>query len=290
MRIQNQALVTAKETEFLSGIVERVTYHNPENGYCVLRIKARGHKELVTVVGHSSSISAGEYVQTSGMWVNNKVHGPQFKAQFMKASAPTTEEGIEKYLGSGMIKGIGPVYAKKLVQAFKDSVFEIIEEAPEKLETIEGIGPHRASLIVKGWADQKAVREIMLFLHQYGVSTSRAVRIYKTFGAHAIQVIRENPYKLAREVRGIGFLSADKIAQKIGIEKDSLVRAQAGLNHVLLESMDEGHCALPMKELLAKAEELLKVSQDILQKALREEGYWETIPLSLAQGFHCFTL
>ncbi|OJW47165.1 MAG: recombinase RecD [Alphaproteobacteria bacterium 41-28] len=290
MKIQNQILVTAKETEFLSGIVERVTYHNPENGYCVLRIKTRGHRDLVTVVGHSSSISAGEYIQASGMWVNNKIHGPQFKAQFIKASAPTTEEGIEKYLGSGMIKGIGPVYAKKLVQAFKGSVFEVIEEAPEKLETIEGIGPHRASLIVKGWADQKAVREIMLFLHQYGVSTSRAVRIYKTFGVHAIQVIRENPYKLAREVRGIGFLSADKIAQKIGIQKDSLVRTQAGLNHVLLESMDEGHCALPVKELLAKAEELLEVSQAILQKALREELRSEDLIQDKIENENCIFL
>jgi len=178
--------------EFIAGLVERVTFHNPENGYCVLRVKARAHRELVTIVGHSSSISAGEFLQASGTWVNNKIHGPQFKAQFLKASPPTTEEGIEKYLASGMIKGIGPVYAKKLVQTFKTTVFEVIEVAPEQLETIEGIGPHRSSLIVKGWADQKAVREIMLFLHQYGISTSRAVRIHKTFGAEAIQIITEN--------------------------------------------------------------------------------------------------
>jgi len=271
MRSQNQAQAVVKETEILSGIVERVTYHNPENGYCVIKIKARGHRDLVTVGGHSSAISAGEYVQASGLWINNKVHGPQFKANFLRTSSPTTEEGIEKYLASGLIKGIGPVYAKKLVQAFKSAVFEVIEERPEALETIEGIGPHRAALIVKGWADQKAVREIMLFLHQYGVSTSRAVRIYKTFGANVIQVIRENPYKLAREVRGIGFLSADKIAQNIGIEKNSLVRAQAGLTHVLLESMDEGHCALPLKELFTKAYALLEIPQDILHKALTEE-------------------
>lgn len=271
MRNEDKTQGGVKETEFLAGSLERVTYHNLENGYCVLKIKARGHRDLVTVVGHSSAISAGEYVQASGSWVNNKVHGPQFKAHFLKASAPTTEEGIEKYLASGLIKGIGPVYAKKLVQAFKSSVFEVIEENPEALETIEGIGSHRASLIIKGWADQKVVREIMLFLHQYGVSTSRAVRIYKTFGAHAIQVIRENPYRLAREVRGIGFLSADKIAQNIGIEKDSLVRAQAGLNHVLLESMDEGHCALPLQELLVRTEALLEIPQAILLKALTEE-------------------
>jgi exodeoxyribonuclease V alpha subunit len=271
MRNQNKTQGAVKEAELLSGVVERVTYHNPENGYCVVKIKARNHRDLVTIVGHSSAISAGEYVQASGSWVNNKIHGPQFKAQFLKASAPTTEEGIEKYLASGLIKGIGPVYAKKLVQAFKSSVFEVIEEKPEELKKIEGIGPHRASLIIKGWSDQKVVREIMIFLHQYGVSTSRAVRIYKTFGTHAIQVIRENPYRLAREVRGIGFLSADKIAQNIGIEKDSLVRAQAGLNHILLESMDEGHCALPFQDLLVRTEALLEIPQAILQKALTEE-------------------
>ncbi|MBY0501038.1 MAG: ATP-dependent RecD-like DNA helicase [Alphaproteobacteria bacterium] len=257
--------------EAISGLVERITFQNPENGYCVLRIKARGHRELITVVGHSSSISAGEFLQASGAWVNNKIHGPQFKAVFLKASAPTTEEGIEKYLGSGMVKGIGPVYAKKLVQAFGTSIFEVIEETPEKLQTLEGIGPHRMTLIAKGWADQKAVREIMLFLHQYGVSTARAVRIYKTFGANAIQAITENPYRLAREIRGIGFLSADKIAQKIGIDKDSLIRAQAGLNHTLLESMDQGHCALPVKDLLTQTQALLETSQDTLEKALNNE-------------------
>lgn len=261
----------ASAREFIAGLVERVTFHNPENGYCVLRVKARGHRELVTIVGHSSSISAGEFLQASGTWVNNKIHGPQFKAHFLKASPPTTEEGIEKYLASGMIKGIGPVYAKKLVQTFKTTVFEVIEETPEQLETIEGIGPHRSSLIVKGWADQKAVREIMLFLHQYGISTSRAVRIHKTFGAEAIQIITDNPYRLAREVRGIGFISADQIAQKVGIAKESLIRAQAGLNHVLLESMDEGHCALPVKELFAKAQALLGVSPGILSNALNAE-------------------
>lgn len=265
---QNNAVATL---EAVSGLVERITFHNPENGYCVLRVKARGHRELITIVGHSSSISAGEFLQASGTWVNNKMHGPQFKAVFLKASPPTTAEGIEKYLGSGMVKGIGPVYAKKLVQAFSTSVFDVIEETPEKLQTLEGIGPHRSALIVKGWADQKAVREIMLFLHQYGVSTARAVRIYKTFGANAIPIITENPYRLAREIRGIGFLSADQIAQKIGIEKDSLIRAQAGLNHILLESMDQGHCALPIKDLLTQTQTLLEIPQNILEKALNNE-------------------
>ena len=200
--------------EVISGFVERITFHNVENGYCVLRIKARGHRELVTIIGHSSPISAGEFLQASGTWVIHKGYGLQFKADFLKVSPPTTEEGIEKYLASGMVKGIGPVHAKKLVKAFGSAVFEVIEETPKKLQTIEGIGPHRASLIVKGWEDQKVVREIMLFLHQYSISSSRAVRIYKTLGANAIKIMTENPYRLARDIRGIGFLSADQIALK----------------------------------------------------------------------------
>lgn len=263
--------IVATESESLSGIVERLTYHNPENGYCVLRVKTRAHRELVTIVGYSSSISVGESIQAVGNWINDRQYGAQFKAHFLKAIAPTTEEGIEKYLGSGMIKGIGPIYAKKLVHAFRTDVFDVIERSPEKLQTIEGIGPHRSSLIVKGWADQKMIREIMLFLHQYGISTSRAVRIYKTFGNDAIQIITENPYRLAREIRGIGFLSADKIAEKVGITKESLIRSQAGLSHVLLESLDQGHCGLPREELLKLGQELLNVERDVLEEALKAE-------------------
>lgn len=258
-------------SESLSGLVERVTYHNPENGYCVLRVKVRGNRDLVAVVGHTSLISTGESIQAVGNWINDRQYGSQFKAQFLKAIAPTTEEGIEKYLGSGMIKGIGPIYAKKLVNAFHVDVFNVIEQSPEKLQAIEGIGPHRSALIVKGWADQKMIREIMLFLHQHGISTSRAVRIYKTFGNDAVQVIIENPYRLAREIRGIGFISADKIAEQVGVTKDSLIRAQAGLNHVLLEALDEGHCGLPSDELLKLGEELLEINRDLLEEALKAE-------------------
>lgn len=259
------------EPKSLNGLVERVTYHNPENDYCVLQVKVRGLRETQAVVGYTSWISEGESIQATGDWSIHRQYGPQFKAQFLKIVPPTTEEGIEKYLGSGMIKGIGPTYAKKLIEAFKMEVFDVIEDSPEKLETIEGIGPHRASLIVKGWRDQKMIRDIMIFLHQYGISTSRAVRIYKTLGNLAIQVITENPYRLAREIRGIGFLSADKIAEQVGITKDSLIRCQAGLNHVLFESLNKGHCYLPKSELLDLGQELLNVERDILEEALRSE-------------------
>ncbi len=262
---------SSSNSELLSGLVERVTYHNTENGYCVLRVKAEKHKDLITVVGHASMISAGEFIQASGIWINDKNYGPQFKANHLNTTAPTTEEGIEKYLGSGMIKGIGPIYAKKLVKAFGNHVFEVIESSPEKLRTVEGIGQHRMSMIIRAWSDQKVIRDIMVFLYQHGISTARAVRIYKTFGADAIGVIQKDPYCLAREIRGIGFKSADQIAQKVGIAKDSPLRARAGISHILLEATDEGHCGLPIETLIALTSQALEVERDIIKTALENE-------------------
>ena len=205
------------DREVLVGLVERVTYHNAENGFCVVRVKARGHRDLVTLVGHAATISAGEWITATGGWVNDRTHGQQFKAQFLKTSAPSSVEGIEKYLASGMIRGIGPVYAKRLLGAFGDKVFAVIEAEPDRLRSVNGIGAVRASRIVAAWAEQKVVREIMVFLHSHGVGTARAVRIFKTYGGDAIQVMTENPYRLAREIRGIGFKTADAIAMKLGI-------------------------------------------------------------------------
>ena len=200
--------------EVLAGLVERVTYHNVESGFCVLRAKARGHRDLVTVVGYAAAIAAGEWITASGEWVNDRTHGQQFKAGFLRTSPPTSADGIEKYLSSGMIRGVGAVYAKKLVCAFGEKVFDVIEATPDRLREIDGIGPVRAASILAAWAEQKAVREIMVFLHSHGVGTARAVRIFKTYGADAIQVMTENPYRLARDIRGIGFKTADAIAAK----------------------------------------------------------------------------
>jgi exodeoxyribonuclease V alpha subunit len=254
--------------EVLAGLVDRVTFHNSENGFCVLRVKARGQRDLITVVGHAAMISAGEFVQASGSWINDRTHGVQFRASFLKATAPTTVEGIEKYLGSGMIRGIGPVYAKKLVRAFGETVFDLIEQEPGRLREVTGIGPKRAERIIAGWTDQKVIREIMLFLHSNGVGTSRAVRIYKTYGADAIQLISENPYRLARDIRGIGFRTADQIAAKLGIEKTALIRVRAGISFALAEAMDDGHCGLPNEELLALTVELLEVPAELVETAL----------------------
>jgi Holliday junction resolvasome RuvABC DNA-binding subunit len=241
--------------EVLAGLIERVTYHNEENGFCVLRIKARSHRELVTVIGHAAVISAGEWITATGEWINDRTHGQLYKAKFLKTSEPTSLDGIEKYLGSGMIRGIGPVYAKKLVRAFGEKVFDTIEAEPERLREVTGIGPVRADRITAAWAEQKIVREIMVFLHSHGVGTARAVRIYKTYGADAVQVMSENPYRLARDIRGIGFKTADAIATKLGIEKTAMIRIRAGISYALTEAMDEGHCGLPTEELGAACRE-----------------------------------
>jgi exodeoxyribonuclease V alpha subunit len=233
--------------EVLAGLIERVTYHNSENGFCVLRVKARGHRDVVTVVGHAAAIAAGEWITASGEWVNDRTHGQQFRARFLRTSPPTSADGIEKYLSSGMIRGVGPVYAKKLVRAFGEKVFDVIESTPERLREVDGIGPVRAASILGAWAEQKAVREIMVFLHSNGVGTARAVRIFKTYGADAIQIMTENPYRLARDIRGIGFKTADAIAMKLGIEKTAMIRIRAGVSYALTEAMDEGHCAFRQK-------------------------------------------
>jgi exodeoxyribonuclease V alpha subunit len=250
------------------GLVERVTYYNAENGFCVLKIKARGHRELVTTVGHAAVISAGEWVTASGEWVNDRTHGQQFRARFLRTSAPTSIDGIEKYLGSGMIRGIGPVYAKKLVRAFGEKVFDMIEAEPGRLREVTGIGSVRAGRITDAWAEQKVVREIMVFLHSHGVGTARAVRIYKTYGADAVQIMSENPYRLAGDIRGIGFKTADAIAMKLGIEKTAMIRVRAGISYTLTEAMDEGHCGLPTAELVPLAESLLEVPAELVRTAV----------------------
>jgi exodeoxyribonuclease V alpha subunit len=234
--------------------------------FCVPR--RRGHRDVVTVVGHAAAIAAGEWITASGEWVNDRTHGQQFKARFLRTSPPTSADGIEKYLSSGMIRGVGPIYARKLVRAFGEKVFDIIEATPERLREVDGIGPVRAGSILAAWIEQKAVREIMVFLHSHGVGTARAVRIFKTYGADAIQIMTENPYRLARDIRGIGFKTADAIAMKLGIEKTAMIRVRAGISYALTDAMDEGHCGLPTDELVPLAEKLLEVPQPLIRTAL----------------------
>jgi exodeoxyribonuclease V alpha subunit len=280
----------ATASEALAGLVERVTFHNPENGFCVLRVKARGQRDLITVVGHAAMIAAGEFVQISGTWVNDRTHGQQFRASFVKVSPPTTLEGIERYLASGMIRGIGPTYARRLVRAFGEAVFDLIEQQPERLREVSGIGAKRAARIIAGWAEQKVIREIMLFLHANGVGTSRAVRIYKTYGSEAVRVISENPYRLARDIRGIGFRTADQIAAKVGIEKTALVRVRAGISYALADAMNEGHCGLPGEELTALTCKLLEIPEPLIETALTLELEAGDVVADQLEGRHCVFL
>jgi exodeoxyribonuclease V alpha subunit len=257
--------------EALAGSVERVTFHNPENGFCVLKVQVRGKRDLVVVVGHTPSVGAGEWITASGAWVSDRTHGLQFKAEVLKTTPPTGAEGIEKYLASGQMRGIGPAMAKRIVAAFGDATFDIIEANPERLTEVSGIGPWRAARIVAGWAEQKAVREIMIFLHAHGVGTARAVRIFKTYGHQAIQVMTEDPYRLARDVRGIGFRTADAIAAKLGMEKTAPQRLRAGVSFALQTATDEGHCALPVAMLASLAQKLLEVEAPLIEVAIAEE-------------------
>jgi exodeoxyribonuclease V alpha subunit len=257
--------------ERLSGSVERVTFHSEESGFCFLRAKVKGQRDLITVVGSAASITPGEYIECVGFWHNDRTHGLQFKANQLKIVPPSTLEGIEKYLGSGMVKGIGPHFAKVLVKAFKENVFTVIESEPEKLLTLPGIGKKRMEKVTSAWAEQKVIREIMVFLQSHGIGTGRAVRIYKTYGEESIIKVTGNPYRLALDIHGIGFKTADTLAMKLGIAPDSLIRAQAGVRHVLQEIADDGHCAAPWETLVGEASKLLEIDDSILNEAIHAE-------------------
>ena len=289
-RMETAGSSSSSEREALAGLVERVTFHNTDNGFCVLRVKARGHRDLVTVLGEAPSISAGEYIQASGRWETHRDHGQQFRATFLRVTPPTSPEGMERYLGSGLIKGIGPIFAQRLVSSFSEAVFEVIEHEPNRLLEVDGIGKKRAERITASWADQKVIREIMAFLQSHGVSTSRAVRIYKTYGADAIPLVSENPYRLARDIMGIGFKSADVIAERLGISKTAMIRARAGIAYALMEAVADGHCGLPEEELLVQAEKLLEIPTETLAEALAAEVASSSVVADVVVDRRCIFL
>lgn len=261
----------AIENEVLEGLVELITFHSEESGFCVLKVKARGMRDMVAVVGKVPRINVGEWIKARGAWSIDRKHGRQFKADHLESVVPDSLEGIEKFLGSGLIKGIGPVYAQKLVQAFGMDVLDVIENRSAELEQVEGIGPTRRRKIKESWKAQKTIRAIMTFLFAHGVSTGRAFRIYKAYGEEAIARVRMDPYCLARDIHGIGFKIADQIAEKLGIERDSILRARAGLTFVLLELSNQGHCAYPRDALLEKTADMLGIPLDKMEEALRIE-------------------
>jgi exodeoxyribonuclease V alpha subunit len=276
--------------ERLSGSVERVTFHSEESGFCVLRVKVRGQRDLVTVIGSAAAITPGEYIECIGAWHNDHTHGLQFKATQLKVVPPTTVEGIEKYLGSGMVKGIGPHFAKVLVKAFGENVFTVIENEPDSMLKLNGIGPKRVEKITSAWTEQKAIREIMVFLQSHGVGTARAVRIFKTYGDEAIVKVTENPYRLALDIHGIGFKTADIIAGRLGIAPDSMIRAQAGVRHVLQEMSNDGHCAAPWDALVEESAKLLEIPVAILEQAILEEITEENLVQEDIDGRPCLFL
>src|ERR1035438_1553690 len=285
---ENSAVETSAATgphsEQIAGLIERVTFFSEESGFCVLRVRVSGHRDLVTVVGSSPSVCAGEWLTAEGTWVRDPEHGLEFDAAVLRTVTPTTREGIERYLGSGMVKGIGPIFAKRMVERFATDILSVIEHRSGELETVEGIGPKRRLKIKQAWEEGKQVREIMLFLHSHGVSTSKAVRIYKTYGDQAIGKVKNNPYVLAKDIYGIGFKTADQIAQNVGIPKDSLNRASAGIDHVLLEATTEGHCALPAVQLTASAVKLLEIGEGAVEQALSQMITSGTLLLETIRG------
>jgi exodeoxyribonuclease V alpha subunit len=281
---------TDSRIERLNGSVERVTFHSEETGFCVLRVKVKGQRDLVTVVASAASVTPGEYVDCSGLWHNDKTHGLQFRASHIKVVPPSTIEGIEKYLGSGMVRGIGSHFAKVLVKAFREEVFSVIENKPERLMDLPGIGRKRMEMVTGAWAEQKSIREIMVFLQSHGIGTARAVRIYKTYGEEAITKVTENPYRLALDIHGVGFKTADDLAAKLGIAPDSMIRAQAGVRHVLQEISNDGHCASPWDTLVETAAKLLEIPEPVIESAIREEIELENLVQDRIDGRPCLFL
>ena len=217
----------------LNGILERIVFENPDSGYTVGRLSARGHAELITVVGNLVSVNPGESLLLSGEWVNNIKYGRQFQIEKYETIQPANVMGIRKYLGSGLIKGIGPKMATRIVGQFGLDTIDVIEQQPQKLASVPGIGQKRVKMIQQAWEEQREIKNVMLFLQSHNVSTSHAAKIYKTYQNEAIPIVTENPYRLADDIYGIGFVIADTIAQKLGIDKNDPHRIQAGIKYVL---------------------------------------------------------
>ena len=259
----------------LRGIVDRITFQNEENGYTVARLQVEGstayNNRLATIVGEMLSINPGETVVLEGEWITHKQYGAQFQIESYQTVYPSTVEGMRRYLGSGLIKGIGPVTAKRIVDHFGKESLDVIENDPERLVDVEGLGTKRAKWIIKAWEDQREIHNVMLFLQSHEVGTGYAVKIWKRYGPEAVELIRENPYRLSIDVWGIGFLTADRIAQKMGIPTHSDRRIQAGLLHVLNEAADkEGHVFLPEDALIESCAKALEVPVDAIAPCLAQ--------------------
>ena len=251
----------------IKGQIERITFYNEENGYTIAKMKAGGRPDLVTVVGNLLSVSAGEVLKLKGQWRNHPKFGEQFEVISYESIVPATVKGIEKYLGSGLIKGIGPVMARRLVAKFGLETLNVIEVETARLSEVDGIGEKRIEMIRKAWDDQKEIRDVMVFLQGHGVSPAYAAKIYKQYAKESIKIVQENPYRLATDIFGIGFITADKIAEKLGIAKDSQIRAEAGILYVLHQLSDEGHVYYPYEPLIEECKKILGLDRDVIVKA-----------------------
>ena len=272
--------------DLLTGVIERITFHNLDSGYCVLRVQAKGHRDVITVVGAAQQVIAGEYVKAVGEWVTDRQHGLQFKATEIKTTPPHTPEGIAKYLGSGLVKGIGPRLAQRIVDQFGERTLDVIDASPTFLTQVKGISPKKVEKIRASWKEQVMVRSTMVFLNSYGIGTARAVRIFKEYGETAIEVVRSNPYRLSTDIWGVGFQTADDIALKMGLPRDSPFRAQAAVRHVLETARGDGHVGLPEELATQAAEELTKIPPEGIRDAVEKLRESEEIVRDDARRSH----
>ncbi len=272
---------TVNEIQQVSGSVERVTYYNEENGYSVIRLKpdsrrmlpfayAPGRDGLLTIVGNLPEVTPGEWLKLTGRWTNHAQHGRQFQAESCEQALPATAEGVKRYLGSGLIRGVGKVMAERIVNKFGEQTLDVIEFEPQRLRGVLGIGPKRVKQITKAWEEQKAIKNVMIFLQSHGVSTSLAVKIYKKYGDDALAVVQNTPYRLVQDIHGIGFKTADKIAKALGLAHDDPDRIEAGIAYTLNRMAEEGHVYVPQDELEPEAAEILTVPQDRISAVIKE--------------------
>jgi exodeoxyribonuclease V alpha subunit len=259
---------SAPVSTHLEGIVERVVFHTEDTGFCILKVLPQGKNEAVSLVGKAPRVVAGERFEAAGHWESTRDYGNQFKADTLKLTRPNSSEGIVRYLGSGLIEGIGPLYAKRLVEKFGPRIFEVIENESVKLEDVEGIGRKRRQEIRESWLKQKSIHNIMLFLHQNGISSSRALRIHKTYGDEALSILTHDPYRLAQDIHGIGFKTADHIAQQMGLAQDAPQRVRAALLHIVETAAQNGHTCLPEQVTLEKAGVLLHMKEASIQEQM----------------------
>jgi exodeoxyribonuclease V alpha subunit len=265
---EQQSLLASPQPITLNGTLERVVFHNEDNGYTVLRLKVQGKADPVPVVGFLSSPQPGVRLSVTGVWFNDPRFGRQFKMERCEILLPATLEGIRLYLGSGLIKGVGHALAGRIVEMFGERTFEVLDEDPDRLAEVRGISAKLVDGIKTAWAEHKGIRDLILFLQPQGVSTSYAVRIFRHYGADALAVVRENPYRLAMDIHGIGFLTADALAMKLGFAHDGSLRIEAGLLYVLRKCVDEGHCFFPQEELILQAAAVLGVETEQVRAGL----------------------